>query len=67
VALASILMLGAIGAYDRADRLPCARLRSSGQLVLPACGTPILMPLLTGGLRIFARTVGAVAPGRTGV
>lgn len=67
MALASILMLGAVGAYDPAHRLPGARLRSSAQLVLLSCGTPILVPLLTGGLRILARTVGAVVWGRNAV
>lgn len=65
--LASILMRGAAGASDPAHRLPGAHLPSSAQLVLPACRTPILVPRLTGGLRILARTAGAAVWGRNAV
>ena len=54
--LIALLLLGAVGAFDPASRLPGARLRTSVQLVLVACASAVVASLAMGG---FAGTLAA--------
>jgi exopolysaccharide biosynthesis polyprenyl glycosylphosphotransferase len=48
-AVLAVALLGMMRAYDPMNRLPGARLRTSGQLVLVSCATAVTAVVATGG------------------